>query len=278
MFSSYATANADIPLYRFVSFFDLYDLLTSRRLRFSKLATMQDRNEGIGFVLRGQEDSIFRQAFIDRDRIPKFHEYALENHYVSCWTMEPESMAMWSLYSPDSAAIRISTSVSKLHIALQSLLEEMHWRHCAEEPGTRKPVAWDSELAPVKYVNFVRVRDEIRESYRASREFTAKTARLEANYFENPGGFFKDRADFHQRKSPPPAGLALLLKDEAYLHEKEVRACLSCGVRNEMTLEEFRTTDDMMRGLIGDARTGELSDFVYAKVDSTFLGNYSARF
>lgn len=267
--SSYVANNETIPLYRFVSFFDLYDILVNRRLRFSKLSTMQDRNEGIGVILRGQEDAILRQMHIDPARIPKIHTNALENHYISCWTMEAEAISMWSLYSPDSTSIRIATTVQKLNSVLNGLFEDMHWQHCVNEPGSRKPVAWYCQLEPVEYINYIRVRDEIRTKFRAFRERTSEAARSRIGYYESENGFKKDWIEFHSEKVLSRDGL--FLKDEAFFHEREVRACLYCGVRNDITVESFRERNNVMENLFTGANIGELPNFAYANVDSSFL-------
>ena len=178
-------------------------------------------------------------------------------------------LVMWSLYSPDSTSIRITTTVQKLNAALSSLLEDMHWKHCVKEPGTRKQVAWYSQLGPVEYINYIRVHDEIRTKYRAFRERTAETARSRTGYYESEDGFKKDWLEFHSEKVLSRDGL--FLKDEAFLHEREVRACLYCGVRNDISVEAFRERNDVMENLFTDANVGELPSFVYAQVSSSFL-------
>lgn len=273
--SSYVADNESAPLYRFVSFFDLYEILVNRRLRFSKLATMSDKNEGVGVILHAQDDCLQRLGSIDSARILKIHESVWENHYISCWTMEAEAMSMWSLYSPDSASIRIATTVQKLNAVLNNLFEDMHWQHCENEPGTRKPIAWHYRLEPVEYINFISKRDEIQAKYRSFRDRTREQAQAHAHaqgpqeYYKSEDGFMKDWRDLDRKKVLTRDGM--FLKDEAFFHEREVRACLYCGVRNDLSSEEWRKDENILKDLFTSANPKELPDFIYAKVDSSFI-------
>lgn len=107
------------PIYRFVNFFDLYKLIKEKKLRFTSLYQLDDKNEGLGQILRSLELSL---AFHINPTNLKNIEYPRIKHatYVSCWTKTPDDIAMWMLYSPDKAGIRIKTSVAKLYAVIEA--------------------------------------------------------------------------------------------------------------------------------------------------------------
>lgn len=266
---TYVREQADLKIYRFISFFDLYEILVNRRLRFSKLSTFSDKNEGIGHILEFQDHYLFRHMHIDPVRIEQEHSRVQENNYLSCWTTEADLISMWALYSPDCASIRISTSVGKLWSVLGSLYSRMLWTKENNNPGSRAQIIWHSQLEPVEYVDFFKIRDEIRKKYQAFEQMASAAMRADKSYSERPDGFKKDYDELHSKKIVTRDGL--FLKDQAYIHENEVRAVVSSGVRNDLTLEEFRKLDDPFASFFEGAKTGELPNYIYADVDSNFI-------
>lgn len=261
---SYARSNENSELFRFVSFFDLYDILVNRRLRFSKLSTFPDRNEGVGRILWAQDNDTFRWTHINSTDIASAYENILENNYLSCWTTESELMAMWALYSPDCSSIRISTTAGKLRSALGNLNEKMSWSKAIDEPGSRKQVSRHCSLEPVEYVDFFALRNEIRKKYQLFEQKISTAQHQNENYHSD--GFKKDYEEFLQQKIIKRDGL--FLKDKAYVHENEVRAALYFGVRNNRPFKEYHP---LFKGLTDNASVGELPDFLYADVDEHFV-------
>lgn len=268
-FVSFSSSNSSLALFRFVSFFDLYDLFVNRRLRLSKLSTFSDKNEGIGHILQFQEHKYLRVAHIDKVRIASTHESVLENHYVSCWTKEADLISMWSLYSPDCMAIRISTTVEKLLSVFDRKEEELSWVNYIDKPGNRDLVSLLRILQPVQYVDFFELRDKIREKYQALDRHIAAAMQQNKNYLKSPDGYKKDCSEFHEKKIVDREGL--FLKDRAYIHENEVRAILYCGVRNNLTVEEMKSKGKSMDDMFEWAKKGELQDYIYANVDPDFV-------
>lgn len=259
----------DKKLFRFVSLFDLYEILVNGRLRFSKLSTFNDKNEGVGHILQFQEHELFRYSYLSDEKILEAHEYMLNNRYLCCWTGEPDMVAMWALYSPDCSSIRISTTAGKLLRVLQNLDKEYNWANFKSEAGTRRHVSWYYKLRSVVYVDFVQIRDEIRRKYQEFDKYASKKNTEDKTYYERGDGFQKDLEELNSNKIVKEDGL--FLKDRSYQHEVEVRTALYCGVRNELTLEEWRRMDDPMRQLFCEARRDELPNYIYAKVDESFL-------
>lgn len=257
-------------LYRFVSFFDLYGILVNHQLRMPKLSNCLDRNEGIGQILQFQDNELFRFRYTDKSRIADAHESVLESHYLTCWSLEPDMIAMWSLYSPDSMSIRISTTVGKLREVLHAHHEKMSWVNFMNEPGSRRPVSSGFALEHVEYVDFFKLRDEIRKKYQEFDKQVTLCFSQNAKYFDSADGFELDYEEFNRDKVVTRSGL--FLKDRAYIHENEVRGIFHCGVRNAMTLEEYRAASNPLTTYLFDpAENGELQDNVYADVNAQFI-------
>ncbi len=105
-------------IFRFVSFFDLYTLLKDKRLRMSQATRFNDKNEGYGFVLDELEK---RFTLLPRRFFPDVNITGKSaSSYISCWTKNPSSAAMWSLYSKDSDSFLIQTTREKLSAALKN--------------------------------------------------------------------------------------------------------------------------------------------------------------
>lgn len=256
-------------LFRFVSLFDLYEISVRRRLRLSKFSTFEDRNEGVGNILVLQDSTMFRQKYINAAEIDKEHALTRENHYATCWTTEPDSIAMWSLYSPDRSSIRVSTTAGKLCSVLLGCLEKLSWDNHLDKHGTRVPIAWNCQVDPVKYLNYFSLRDAIRERFRAFDEAATSKASADPTYLSDPSKFRADYSSFQAQRVVDGDGL--FLKDDAFSHERQVRAVLHAGVRNELTLEEWRRRDNAFDNLFEWARAGELVDYIFAELSQNFL-------
>lgn len=257
-------------LYRFVSFFDLYDILIRQRLRYSKLATMDDENEGLGVALKHQANPIFRYTAQSQERLVEIQDYALNNHYISCWTTEPNAMAMWLLYSSNKSAIRISTTVKKLKKVTEQCFNNFNWSHHTDLAGSREFVTWYFKVDSVRYIDYAEFHEKsnTRNSnfYDAARE----KERSQPGYFSSQD-WLGDFSNFVTEELLT-ANDGLFLKDRSFFHEKEVRACLYCGVRNDLTLEEFkRRGRPINQNLFSSAEKDELPLFVYGKIASDFL-------
>ncbi|NDP64110.1 hypothetical protein [Polaromonas sp.] len=107
------------PLYRITDFFSLAQTLSERRLWMTRVSTYPDQNEGVDRLVKtlyasargegcggfGAHDEFSAAKMVHAERNCRF---------VSCWSKNPESHAMWSMYSPDQASVKVQTSVGKL--------------------------------------------------------------------------------------------------------------------------------------------------------------------
>jgi hypothetical protein len=236
----------------------------------AKLSTFNDKNEGVGNVLSLQEEPLFRVTVLEQKAIEKYHLLTLENYYVTCWTTEPDKIAMWSLYSPDKLSIRVGTTVGKLNDALHKAHEFNSWGKAIDEPGTRKRITWHCSVQTVDYVDYFSLRDKIRSRFKSMEEQMSAKVKTNKNYFDkNNGEFYAEYANFQKERVQKREGL--FLKDVAYSHEHEVRGVLCSGVRNNMSFIDWKESDDPMKNLWEWAMPGELDDFFYVEVAQDFL-------
>lgn len=265
----YPHMNETKKIFRFISFFDLYEMLVNRRLRFSKLSTFPDKNEGLGHIIKFQDHQIFRAGLLSKDSILNSHRHVLNNHYLSCWTEESDMIAMWALYSPDILSIRVSTTVGKLFSVVKQFNDSLSWTNFVDDVGTRRMLSWLCALQPVEYVDFFELRDKVRIKYQEFERYLASRCRQDKSYLERVDGFKKDYDEFHNNNVTDDDGL--FLKDKSYAHEHEVRAVLYCGVRNNLTVEEWRRSKDPIKMLFEGAIDDELPDYIYAPIDPAFI-------
>jgi hypothetical protein len=120
------------------------------------------------------------------DGIDVSFEEMRERFYGSCWTTEKESDAMWRIYAPDKNGVKVKTSVEKLF--------NQFWSENADKcPGL------SCFIGKVTYFPETEI-ESILGGEEVSEEF-----------FNNP-----TKSYFNQVKT-------LLIKREAFSHEKEVR-------------------------------------------------------
>lgn len=144
------------PVYRIVDFFAAAEIVLQKKIRFSRTDMFLDKNEGVDRLLRQLEISRLTTAlgmgWTDRESAEKYHTSIQRSHYVVCWTENPESVAMWSLYSNDHCAVRIKTRVSQLRSSLVALLNKWSLARISQDQlGQRVIVAKGGRIAKVDY-------------------------------------------------------------------------------------------------------------------------------
>lgn len=249
--------------------FDLHDIVFRNRLRMAKFSTFEDKNEGVGHILTMQDNHMFRSNFLAQEAIEKSHLQVRENHYATCWTTEPDKIAMWSLYSSDRLSIRVGTTIGKLIDAIHKANEFNSWAKATGEPGSRKRITWNYTVQAVKYVDYFQLRDKVRSRFSIFNQQAHAKAKKNPDYFKAGGEFYSDYKVFQQESISERDGL--FLKDAAYSHEHEVRGILYSGVRNNITLVDWRKNDNPFENLFDWADPDELDDFLHVDVAPDFL-------
>lgn len=212
-------------LYRYINFFDLYNLLENKLLRVPQATGLDDDNEGFGFVLRQLDSNnlpIFRYPYgPDGPRIIKTLSY------ISCWTTEHSEMVMWLLYSKNSEGFRIQTTWKKLDSVLMD-----YRKSYATSPDRIKDFCprEDDYIFGVTYKNFREIKEELQKRNKEHRmtmsalpDTMPKVDKLRA--LSEAARKIMETLEF--RNNP------WSYKDEAYGHENEVGAVIEFEASSE---------------------------------------------
>lgn len=124
--TQYPRLSKDQLLWRYIDLHKLIDLLSNKRLTFSRLDQFSDPNEGVSYDLIAQRYQIQKINISNKTLIKLLPDHRIEIkdtkdlieekikqrrqcQYVNCWIKSKrESIAMWNLYSnKDSIALKI---------------------------------------------------------------------------------------------------------------------------------------------------------------------------
>jgi hypothetical protein len=172
LFEIDAELKPDLRVYRTLDFFSAAAIVSQRLLMFSRADTFEDKNEGVERLLLQLEvtspDSGCGMGWTDQKSARKAHESLKRSHFISCWSSNPESVAMWSLYSPDYCSVRVSTSIRKLGGVVEELLRKYCISRINEtDLGKRVVVAIAGRVAPVTYVSLAQIAARVSRRARA---------------------------------------------------------------------------------------------------------------
>lgn len=113
--------DANTPIYRYLSFFQLINILERKQLYLQKLCYWNDPSEGSGYIslmqdkaikATGENVNIVKTDVKFKDGIKSLYPFG------TSWSLLSESDAMWRIYSQDKMGVQIQTSVEKLEGAL----------------------------------------------------------------------------------------------------------------------------------------------------------------
>jgi len=235
-------------IYRFLNFFDLYKLIKDKQLRFTSLHQLNDKNEGLGKILRSIELSL---AF-PTDSVT---EYQIIKHttYVSCWTTVPDNIAMWMLYSPDKSGIRIKTTVAKLYAAIETY--QIKYPSNINKIENFQPSQID--VFRMDYKDLRKAKTEIEENNN-----TAITAMREAIKGKSKAdacrAWYKTMRE--HLKDNVLDNDAMKYKDENYSHEQEIRGQI-----------EFEPTTEEEYDYMVNCDFKDFANFIWLTVGEDFL-------
>jgi hypothetical protein len=235
-----ADLRADQLLYRTLDFFAVTDMVEQRRLMFSRVDTFLDRNEGVDRLLTQLAQSRpghgGEMRWSDPGSARKRHELVKKSHFVSCWTQQEESVAMWSLYSPDCSGVRIATSVGKLAGALQTFLDKRSPARLNDKHlGKRVALATSGKITPVDYRSLAALSERVTRKVRALQRLGERYGRQGRALpdIDHLDPRFLEREAQRNRELPAPC----TLKDISFEHEREVRLIVRLG--EEICTEEL---------------------------------------
>lgn len=206
------TLNPDTPIYRFFDFFALVDTLRNQRLHFSAPSTFPDKNEGLEIIynslLAAVESNDGSYAGIaNQEDILRIHDRLKQSSFICSWTRDADSIALWSLYSADRCGIRISSTLSKL----KSAIEDFARNYSIQLQFNRFGL---TDGASYAFIQAAMVREVSYDNLRA----------LHENILKN-GSSPEILSDLEKKNVLE----SFTLKDEAYIHEQEIRGIVTCG-------------------------------------------------
>jgi len=224
----------DTKLYRTVDFFAASRMIDDHAFMFTRADQFSDPNEGIERLLSQLETASSGRAcfssgigWTDRESATVKHQAIQRSYFISCWSANPESVAMWSLYSPDLCSVRLQTTVGQLRNAALQLMDRYSVYRFLKAGGEKsKAVTVSGLIAPVRYEDLNNVCAKITRRFRAYKQLQnryIRTERLGLLYF-NQRNVVRERArELTLLKS------RCCLKDISFEHEKEVRVIVRLG-------------------------------------------------
>lgn len=227
LFELHPSLTNDTVLYRTLDFFSAAAIVKNRQLMFSRADTFSDKNEAIDRLLAQLEISMPKSGcgmgWHDGETARAHHEKVKKSHYISCWSQNAESVAMWSLYSPDHSSVRISTTVSKLRRPVEALLAKYVIDRLTENDlGKRIVVSVAGHIAPVEYASLSSIARKLTRRVKAHRRIATRYAQegkpmpqlsqIDPRYFQR-----------EQQRRFTELSTTCRFKDISFKHEAEVR-------------------------------------------------------
>lgn len=227
------TLTPDSRVYRTLDFFSAAAIISQQRLMFSRADTFEDKNEGVERLLLQLEvtspDSGCGMGWSDQKSARTEHESLKRSHFISCWSKNPESVAMWSLYSPDSCSVRISSSIGKL----SGVLEELLRKYCISrinntDLGERVVVAIAGRVAPVSYVSLDQIATRVRRRAKA-RIMLSDRYKRKGQSMPTIGASGSSYWQRELQRRFVELQSSCSLKDMSFQHEEEIRFSVRLG-------------------------------------------------
>lgn len=259
----------DLHIYRFVSFYEVYQLYKNKKLKLSLLAVQDDKNEGVGATLKFAAPE-WASFHTNADKVFQQHAYAVHNTYITCWTMEPDSVAMWLLYSPNKEGMRVRTTAGKLKSALAAYEKINRWTNHLHYTDGSELLTWYWDLKPVHYINLDILLAEINEAYAQFKNLCKELAAGNPEWWTDEEGFLKKYTKFID-EFRDRFELGHFIKDSGFVHEKELRGVVNAGVRNSLNVETWKKSENLMLTPFKSAEPGVLPSFIYAPIGDDFI-------
>ncbi len=113
--------DGSVPIYRYLSFFQLVDILERKKLYLQKVCYWDDPSEGSGYLSLMQNMAIKATGEnVDtvKSDVPLKDSIKSTYPFGTSWSLLRESDSMWRIYSQDKTGVQIKTSIEKLEGAL----------------------------------------------------------------------------------------------------------------------------------------------------------------
>jgi len=233
LFELNSALSNDTVVYRTLDFFGAAKIIISNQLMFSRADTFDDKNEGVDRLLAqlqaSQPNSGCGMGWHNNETARAQHERIKKSHYISCWSLNPESVAMWSLYSPDFCSVRLSTTISKLSVVVENLIDKYDLARLTEANLNQQvAVSVEGRISPVVYVSLSDICQRIARRRKAYNRLADRYDRkhLPMPYLTDIDPKYLLR---QQQRLVPGLGTTCGLKDQSFKHEAEVRLTVRLG-------------------------------------------------
>ncbi|MDO6487120.1 DUF2971 domain-containing protein [Colwellia sp. 6_MG-2023] len=225
----------DTVLYRTIDFFGATSIISNQSFMFTRADAFSDPNEGIERLLLQLEAGPIGcggMGWTDSLTAKEHHERIKKSYYISCWSRNPESVAMWSLYSQDYCSVRIATTVGKLKQVVNNLLDKYCLRNLSESDiGQKKIVSVEGGIKPVTYACLHNLSSKVSRRLKAYKRIEARYLRkgIDKPTLDEVNPRYWER---EEQRNIKELQTNCNLKDNSFKHEDEVRLSVRLAEAN----------------------------------------------
>jgi len=222
----------DFPIYRIMSIYEFYELYVNHKLKLTLFDNQKDKNDGIEYLLTELIFNPFK--YVEGNNAFNELKNFRKNNYMTCWTKNSESIAMWSLYSTNLESIRVRTTKEKLSSCLIKFIKDNHldsqWKRPSQKLVTEFHLL-DDPIQEAEYKDLRKLISEIKEDKPPTDNVPEeKHTEILINWIKE----LKNKYSYLY-KNP--------IKDESYSYEQEIRGRVKVGLN---VLEQYKTYEEWM--------------------------------
>ena len=228
-------------VYRFMSIYEFYDLYKLNKLKLTRLSLQEDQNDSFGRLLT----EIISHKSI-KYNIPKqanewFNRFKKHN-YISCWTQDYDSIAMWSLYSQKHDAIRVKANVLKLEETLHNYWKEYNSYQQWDDRCLKHDIFLSNYGTQEAY--YVSLKKDIFDKINQlccmfSEEYDRKIKHKAGDNYSSSWKAAFESLWMDIESVIPDVKKNQFLKDVSFEHEKEFRLFVDAGFRTQYSKDEW---------------------------------------
>lgn len=223
-----------MKLYRIIDFFELIQTLQTGKFRIPNAQRFTDPNELIGMLFSTLSNPRFAPLTESgvKDLI-RSQDCLRQSHYISCWTRNRDSIAMWEIYSPGRISVQIEADKDEIAANLTKFADEHSFVNAHHKPADHpETYFYPLDIGECNYDDLQAVHDRLKERTRILSE-QATSLIIEGN-----NDAFREHYEQACDQASDRRHELFLLKDRAYAHENEVRFSLRAVRRNGRRYEE----------------------------------------
>lgn len=255
-------------IYRIMSIYEFYELYINKKLKLTRLSCQEDKNDGIECIL----SPINSNGHFPKGRAYSSLQEYRKGRYISCWTKNYDSVAMWNLYSPSQESIRVKVKKEDVERFL-SLFSKKY--DCFKQ--------WDREdknfilknlvLFPqifVKEASYENLRELLGNIDKNKAERLHKMKEKAKN---NPNYWGGDEYMKDFMSSENNIDIPYFIKDNSFAHEEEIRFSIMAGLKDDRykNFEEYYSKASELYIPMLDDTENILPPVLYADIKDDFI-------